>query len=82
MRSRNFVLNQFKVLPQMSHINPSLFVQCIPMIKDRLDSQRVKTSERIRLTQMIEEVFAVKEITMSDDYKELWGCFESLGTVK
>ena len=45
-----------EVLPQMSHIDQSLFAQCIPMIRDRLDSHRVRTPERIRLTQMIEEV--------------------------
>ena len=70
-----------EVLPQMSHINPSLFVQCIPMIKDRLDSTLIKSAERMRLTQMIHEVFAVEHLTMNDDYVELWACFEQLGQI-
>ena len=68
-----------EVLPQMSHINPSLFVNCIPMISDRLNSQRINATERVRLTQMIEEVFAVDKVEITSEYAELWACFEQLG---
>ena len=66
-----------ELVPQFIEISPSLFQKLIPIIHDRALSTRINTPERIRIAQMLEELFSAPT-SQEKEFEQLLAAFTHL----